>query len=46
MLKKLKCAKCKSPMIWFEDTLFCVKCDWIIIRELAQDREDKKREFY
>ena len=46
MQKNPKCSKCKRPMTWFEDTLFCIKCDWVIIRELAQDREDKKRGFY
>lgn len=33
-------------MIWFERTLLCIKCDWKIIRELAQDRADKKRGSY
>lgn len=44
--KLLKCPKCKGPMVWFEDTLLCIKCDNNVIRELAQDREDKKRGYY
>lgn len=46
MQKKPRCSKCKGPMTWFEDTLLCVKCDSDVIRELAQDREDKKRGYY
>lgn len=44
--KQNRCPLCKRQMVWFEDTLLCTKCDAEVLRELAQDREDRKRGYY
>jgi len=40
------CPLCGREMIWFGSTLFCIKCDWVVIRELAQDKNDRRQGWY
>ena len=40
--EQFRCPVCKGKMVWYVDTLLCLKCDWTVVSMLRFEHDYKK----